>query len=393
MTSLKSTLKENRIIGLFPELLGFGGIQEAGRLTAAALEETGIRNESVRYFLSLNDPLGCQTFHVGERNVAFRGFGRAKMRFVLSAVVQARGFGPSRAGIVLALHPHLALPASLLKGFAPRLKTIVMSHGVEVWKPLTALRRRALLNADFVLAPSRHTAQKLTEVQHIPEERIRVLAWPINPAFLRMADAHGELPLPRSFPQGRVILTVGRWAASERYKGADELIHATAQLRSTNVGLHLVVVGDGDDLSRLQKLVCDLNISDCVHFLRNLSREEIAACYSHADVFALPSIGEGFGFVFLEAMAFAKPIVAVAYGGTTDLVEDGVNGLLVPPRDTQRLVWALNCLLSDESRRVELGRRGAEIVRHRYGFEVFEAGIGQILNGCRPSNELRLARI
>jgi phosphatidylinositol alpha-1,6-mannosyltransferase len=383
MKSLKSMSKENRIIGLFPELLGFGGIQEAGRLTAAAVEEIATRNEFFTNFLSLNDPPGPQTFHVGERNVAFRGFGRAKMRFVLSAVGQPRVLGSSGAGIVLALHPHLALPASLMKVVARHLKTIVMSHGVEVWEPMTALRHRALLNADLVIAPSRHTAQKLAEVQHIPEQRIRVLAWPMNPTFLQMADAPGKLSLPRAFPQGRVILTVGRWAASERYKGADELIRVTAQLRSTNLGLHLVVVGDGDDLPRLQKLAGDLKITDCVQFLKNLSREEIAACYSHAEVFALPSTGEGFGFVFLEAMAFAKPVVAASYGGTTDLVEDGVNGLLVPPHDTQRLAQALNFLLSDESHRAVLGRRGGEIVRHKYRFEAFQAGIGQILNGYR----------
>ena len=391
MTPLKSTLKENRIIGLFPELLGVGGIQEAGRLTAAAVEEIAIRNESFRNFLSLNDPPGPQTFHVGERNIPFRGFGRAKMRFVLSAVGQPRVFGSRGAEIVLALHPHLALPASLMKGLTPHLKTIVMSHGVEVWRPLTALRRHALLNADLVIAPSRYTARQLAEVQHIPEERIRVLAWPMNPAFLRMADAPGKLSLPHAFPQGHIVLTVGRWAASERYKGADELIRATAHLRSTNLDLHLLVVGDGDDLPRLQKLAADLNVTESVQFLKNLSREEIAACYSRADIFALPSTGEGFGFVFLEAMAFAKPVVAVSHGGTTDIVEDGVNGLLVPPRDTQRLEWALECLLNDESRRIELGRRGGEIVRQKYGFEVFQAGISQILNGDRAWNELRSA--
>jgi phosphatidyl-myo-inositol dimannoside synthase len=390
---LKSTLKENRIIGLFPELSGFGGIQEACRLTATALEEIAVRNGSFRYFLSLNDAPGPQIFHAGGRNLAFRGFGRAKMQFALSAVGQVQHFGRSGEEIVFALHPHLALPASCMKALAPHLKTIVMSHGVEVWKPLTALRRRALLDADLVLAPSRDTAQKLAEIQHVPEERIGVLAWPMNPSFLQMADAPGELPLPHAFPQGRVILTVGRWAASERYKGADELIRATAQLRSTKLGLHLVVIGDGDDLPRLQKLVADLNITDCVHFLRNLSQQEIAACYSHAEIFALPSAGEGFGFVFLEAMAFAKPVVAAAYGGTMDLVEDGVNGLLVPPRNTQRLVEALSCLLCDESRRAALGQRGGEIVRHKYRFEAFQARIDQILNGCHSGSESRLARV
>ena len=98
MTIFKSTPKENRIIGLFPELLGLGGIQEAGRLTAAAVDAIAIRNESFRSFLSLNDPPGLQTFRVGERSIAFRGFGRAKMRFVLSAVGQPQVFGSTGRG-------------------------------------------------------------------------------------------------------------------------------------------------------------------------------------------------------------------------------------------------------------------------------------------------------
>jgi glycosyltransferase involved in cell wall biosynthesis len=73
--------------------------------------------------------------------------------------------------------------------------------------------------------------------------------------------------------------------------------------------------------------------------------------------------------------------VAAASGVATDLVKDGVNGLLVPPHDGEQLAQALNRLLSDDSLRVELGRRGGEIVRNKYRFEVFRAGIDRILNG------------
>jgi glycosyltransferase involved in cell wall biosynthesis len=152
-----------------------------------------------------------------------------------------------------------------------------------------------------------------------------------------MSDAPASLSVPPVFPQGRVILTVGRWAAAERYKGADELIRAVAQLRASVPGLHLVAVGGGNDLLRLRGVAADLGAADRVHFLENLSREEIAACYAHADLFVLPSAGEGFGLVFLEAMAFAKPVVGVAFGGTTDVVKDGIDGLLVPPRDSEQL--------------------------------------------------------
>jgi phosphatidyl-myo-inositol dimannoside synthase len=177
-----------------------------------------------------------------------------------------------------------------------------------------------------------------------------------------------------------VILTVGRWASSERYKGADELIRAIPQLQAAVPGLHLVAVGVGDDLPRLRELATGLGIAGRVHFLENLSREEVAACYARADFFALPSTGEGFGLVYLEAMAFSKAVVGAAYGGTTDVVEDGVNGLLIPPHDAGALARALGRLLGDEPLRTQLGRRGAEIVRRKYEFGVFQAELERILS-------------
>lgn len=380
MTEREHSPRPNRIIGLFPELLGVGGVQEAGRLTAAALHEIGDCRGWPLDLLSLNDPPGIHAAEVGERRISFQGFGRAKLGFVLSAMGRARHFAKGRDLIVLAAHPNLAFPAAWMRSVSPGLKTVVMSHGIEVWKPLPILRRGALLQADLVLAPSGDTARKLAGVQGVSPERIRTLAWPLNPDFLRLASTSEGLPLPPAFPpQGRVILAVGRWAASERYKGADELVRAVQQLRATVPGLHLVAVGGGDDLPRLHKLAAELGVEDGVHFLTGLSREQIAACYARADVFALPSTGEGFGLVFLEAMAFAKPVVGAACGGTTDLVEDEVNGLLVAPRDTEGLVQALGRLLGDDVLRAKLGRHGAQLVQQKYQFAVFQAELEKIL--------------
>jgi phosphatidyl-myo-inositol dimannoside synthase len=379
MTARTSKSQTKGIIGLFPELLGVGGVQEAGRQTAAALEEISLgHNDWFTYFQSLNDPPGTHEHDVAGSRISLPGFGRSKLPFVFSAVRQAS----KGARVVLAAHPYLALPAAWTKWFSPCIKTIVMSHGVEVWKLLPQLRRRALLSADLVLAPSSYTAQKLAEVQGVSQKKIRKLAWPLGRDFLHMADAPGSLEVPREFPKGRVILTVGRWAASERYKGADELIRAVAQLRAAFPDVFLVAVGGGDDLPRLRRIASDLGVSASVHFLDGLSRTEIAACYAHAEVFALPSTGEGFGLVFLEAMAFSKPVVGAAVGGTTDVVEDGVNGLLVPPGDAEALGHTLSRLLRDESLGTELGRRGSEIVRRKYSFEAFQIRLERILEEC-----------
>jgi phosphatidyl-myo-inositol dimannoside synthase len=382
MTRPQSAPQTTRIIGLFPELLGVGGVQEAGRLTATALSAIALRRGWSTDFLSLNDASGTQVLQTDEHRISFRGFGRAKLRFVLSAMRRARCFPHTQTVITLAAHPNLASPAAWMKRVAPGLRILVMSHGVEVWSPMSALRRAALLRANLVLAPSSDTARKLTGVQGVPASMVRVLPWPLNPAFLRMAENPASLILPPAFPKTRVILTVGRWAASERYKGADELIRAVAQLRARVPGLHLVAVGGGDDLPRLRRIAAELGVVDSVHFLENLSREEIAACYAHAELFVLPSTGEGFGLVFLEAMAFAKPVVGAACGGTTDIVEDGINGLLVPPHDTERLAQALEHLLRDESLRARLGERGAQIVRQRYRFDVFQDALEPILTSC-----------
>jgi phosphatidyl-myo-inositol dimannoside synthase len=366
-----------RLIGLFPGFLGVGGVQEASRQTATALGVIANENGWRTQFLALNDPTGDGRFAWGGREVSFRGFGRAKVPFVLSAASLLHG----NSCIVLAAHPNLAPPAACIKAFS-RMRMIVMAHGVEVWSPLSQVRRRALLCADLVLAPSSDTAEKLVAVQGVSLQRTRRLPWVLNPDVAQMTQTPALLPLPQGFPKGSVILTVARWSASERYKGADDLIRATCQLRTAVPDLHLVVVGGGDDLPRLQKLALDIGVHDRVHFLNSLSRQELGACYAHSDVFALPSTGEGFGFVFLEAMSFGKPVVATAIGGATDLVESEVNGLLVEPHDIVQLTAALARLFASQQLRVELGRRGSEKVLRESRFDVFESGLASILKEC-----------
>jgi phosphatidyl-myo-inositol dimannoside synthase len=381
----QKSVRPQKIVGLFPELLGVGGIQEASRLTAAALGAIAARHDHwTTSFLSINDGPGEHDFEVASQRVSLRGFSRSKVRFVASALNESK----HGAKVVLAAHPFLSLPAALMKGRSPRIKTIVMSHGVEVWKPLPGLRRRALLSADLVLAPSNDTAQKLAEVQGVPAAKIRKLAWPLNPDFLRMADHPDNLPSLKGFPDGRVVLTVGRWAASERYKGVDDVIRAIAQLLPKFPGLYLATVGDGDDLSRLQKIADDLGVSESVRFFTNLSRGQIAACYARSEIFALPSTGEGFGLVFLEAMAFGKPLIGVACGGSTDVVQDRVNGLLVAPHDLKGLIAALSRLLESSTLRTELGRGGAEIVRQQYSFEVFQSRLERIVEECGMDSDV-----
>jgi len=365
----------SRILALFSGLLGIGGLQQAGRLTAAALSQIAANRGWETNFLSLNDPPDSQTLPWNGTQIRFRGFGRAKMRF--AGAVMAAAWRPTQ--ITIAAHPNLSLVAAQTKLLRPRLKSAVISHGVEVWQPLPRLRRKAFLAADLFLAPSTYTLDQLVRVQGAPSAKTRLVPWPLSPDFSEMAAEPETLPVPSGFPKGLVVMAAARLAADERYKGVDLLIQAVAQLLPKVPSLYLVVVGTGDDLPRHQEIARRFGVSERVRFFQGLSPSEIAGCYSRCDVFALPSTGEGFGFVFLEAMAFGKPVVGAAAGGVTDIVQHEQNGLLVPPNDLERLVEALARLLADESLRSKLGWGGTQMVRSKFQFSRFRSRIEAIL--------------
>ncbi len=367
--------KRGIIVGLFPDLLTVGGVQLAGRHTAAALATFAEKHRLAYRFLSLNDSSGEQLVRVDGTDFAACGFERAKLRLVFGAMQLAR----RKPLFVLAAHPNLAPLAAAMRRLAPQLRIVVMTHGIEVWSRLSWLRRNTLRSADLVLAPSTYTAHKLPAAQGIAENKIQRLPWALDPDFRVLTASPEQLRVPASFPPGRSILTVGRWAANERYKGVDELLRVLPGLIESVPDLHLVAVGDGDDRPRLEKTAKDLAISHRVHFFRVLTREELAACYLHCDVFALPSSGEGFGFVFLEAMAFAKPVVGCAHGGIPDLVEEGVTGHLVQQGDKEKLASTLRRLLLDDRLRCELGNAARERVRSKFRFEDFAARLGETL--------------
>jgi glycosyltransferase involved in cell wall biosynthesis len=366
------------VIGLFTEILSPGGVQRGGRHIAAVAAQYAANHGLPCRFLSLNDRQGLHPVHVGSQEFHVTGHARDKSQFVLAAL-RAAGRKPA---IVIAAHPHLAPVVSVMRLRSRRFRTIVFAHGIEVWKPMDSLRRSGLRAADLVTAPSNDTAQHLIREQGISEDRIRRLPWGLDPEFEQRLRTNARPPRPQAFPDGsRIILTVGRWDPAERYKGADTLISALPQVLQSIPGTVQVLVGDGNDRPRLEQLARDSGVTESTIFLHGLTQEELFACYAHCDVFALPSSGEGFGLVFLEAMAHGKPVIGGAHGGTLDVIVDGVTGLLVPHGDIAILSNALKSLLDDPLRANEMGVEGRRRVQTLYTFERFQAGLTQLLEG------------
>lgn len=363
------------IIGLFPELSTAGGIQRSGCLTALALASFAAeRGESCR-LISLNDPAGAGSLEVGPEEIGFTGFARSKTRFISSAVALAIRQPTS----VLALHPNLAPVVAAMKIAAPGMRSAVVVHGVEVWTPLPVVRRRSVQSADRVLAPSEYTLLRAAEEQRLPAGKGRKLAWSLGPEFDPQAVLSARSSPPEGFPRGRVILTVGRWEASEAYKGVDHLIAALPSLLKILPDLQLVAVGEGSDLPRLQSLARGSGTSDHVHFLPFMTQDRLPNAYDHCELFAMPSRGEGFGLVFIEAMARGKPVIGGAHGGTPEIIDDGINGFLVAYGDVAQLVDRLKRLLANDSLRREMGAQALAKARREFTFARFSLELAVIL--------------
>jgi glycosyltransferase involved in cell wall biosynthesis len=142
----------------------------------------------------------------------------------------------------------------------------------------------------------------------------------------------------------------------------------------------LVLVGDGNDRPRLEKIARDLGVSGRAYFLHGLTPDQLFACYANCDVFALPSSGEGFGLVFLEAMALGKPVIGGAHGGIPDIVEDGATGLLVPYGDVERLAQALESFFNNPARARGMGASGKDRLAKTFSSAQFQLRLTEILN-------------
>jgi len=163
-------------------------------------------------------------------------------------------------------------------------------------------------------------------------------------------------------------------------KKQEDLLRAGAALSTREVPVHLVLVGDGPERSRVARLAGDLGLSGRVHFAGRV--EDVRPFLKMADIFALTSVAvETFSNAALEAMAMGKPVVLSDIGGASEMVTDGDNGLLYEAGDVEALVERLDFLVENAGVREEMGRRAKEVVRERFAFDVMVRNYERLVAG------------
>jgi glycosyltransferase involved in cell wall biosynthesis len=211
--------------------------------------------------------------------------------------------------------------------------------------------RRNTERADLVVVPSRYSAGVAAEVYAVPPARVAVV-----PEAIDLAEWQARFAAaPRAARRGPTVLAVGRMYPRKRFV---DLLHAAARLRRDLPAARVRVVGKGPDWDAMVRLHRELGLGEVVTLLGDVTRDQLAVEYTNADCFCLPSVQEGFGIVFLEAMAAGLPIVACRAAAVPEVVRDGETGVLVPPRDSAALAGALGALLADPGRARALGEAG-----------------------------------
>ncbi|HEX7588644.1 MAG TPA: glycosyltransferase [Anaerolineae bacterium] len=292
------------------------------------------------------------------------------LSFFFKALAVARAARPQ------ILHAHWWLPGGLVGAcvsYLTRIPLVITTHGTDVemlrrtrWA--MPLARFAFSRARAITCGSTYLRDQLCALGVADAARVSVIPMPVNPLFENQPGAAPDR-------EPGLILSVARLTAQ---KSIDTLIDAFAILHGRDSSARLCIIGDGPMRAALEEQARSLNLSSQVEFLGGLPQTELPRYYAKAAVFVLPSIREGMGLVYAEALLCGAPVIAANSGGVTDIVKDGETGLCVPERDAAALAEAIGKLLNDPALAARLTSNGAAWVRERYTRDCVAAQFAEV---------------
>jgi glycosyltransferase involved in cell wall biosynthesis len=359
-----------RCLAIVPEAFGgFGGIAAYNRdfLTALAelplCEKVTVLPRLIRHAPATPPP----------RIELLKKGANSRMRFVceLMRVLIKR----EKYDLVLCGHINLvplAVTASRLLGA----KHVLLIYGIDAWVPSgRRLSDRLVACADLVISISRLTKQRFLSWSTVSDNQVHLLPNAIHLEDYGAGEKPHHLEQRYGLKGKKVLMTLGRLQGSERQKGVDEMFEILPELLAEEKNLTYLIAGDGDDKRRLERKAVSLGIGEQVVFTGRVPEAEKADHYRVADVFVMPGRQEGFGFVFLEAMASGIPVVASSLDGSREAVLDGALGELANPDDREALKAAIRRAL----RRPRQVPEGLAF----FSYENFRERLHDIIGGLR----------
>jgi glycosyltransferase involved in cell wall biosynthesis len=362
---------------LFAYLSAFstvGGIQKFNRSFLKALHELSIDGCIDAEAISSHDTKTNEKYFSSYR---FKGYGGNRVLFFIIVICKA-----IRYNTIVIGHINLALIACIIKRIFPQKKIILIVHGIDVWHELKGFQKEIVTTADIILAVSDFTKQKL--LMHNPKiqaEKIKIFRNTIDPWFSLPQQFNKPEYLLQRYQlnqQHKVMLTVTRLADSEKYKGYDILIEMMAVLSKQNKNMIYLIGGKADEIEkeRVQQLIKKYKVEDNVRLLGYIEDNELNDHYLLSDVFVMPSRKEGFGIVFIEAMACGRNVIAGNVDGSAEALLNGELGVLVNPDNTAEIKVAIETsIATTKFNAVKLQKKVVEA----FGFKIYKENLKNIL--------------
>lgn len=307
---------------------GHGGIALYNRDIAEALVEMPGVSEVV--IMARNMPLPAEP--IPEKICFLEDSVGGKARYIGMALRLAR----QRYDLVICGHINL-LPLAVLLNTTIRAPLALMVYGIDVWQSPYVLARQWLRKADAVWSISAVTHDRMNAWAGLPEDKYVLLPNAIHLERYGQGEKSPALLERYQLNGSKLIMTLARLPGVERYKGVDEVLEVMPALLEKIPNLKYLVAGDGDDRQRLQAKAQALGISDRVIFTGMVREADKADLFRLADAFVMPGRGEGFGFVFLEALACGIPVVGSKLDGSREALRDGLLGELVDPTNPESI--------------------------------------------------------
>jgi glycosyltransferase involved in cell wall biosynthesis len=228
----------------------------------------------------------------------------------------------------------------------------VLAYGKEVWFPLKPPEGKALRAANSIWTISRYSRSLACAANQLEAKRIEILPCTVDSQVFTPAIAPPKLQHHYDLANAKVLMTVARLWRGDPYKGVDVTIRALPKIAISFPDVKYLVIGRGDDQPRLAQLAKDLGVAERVVFAGFVPSEELVEHYRLADVYVMPS-QEGFGIVYLEAMACGIPVISGDDDGSADPLQDGLLGWRVPHRDPESVATACIEALQGDDRRCD----------------------------------------
>lgn len=344
-----------------------GGLQSMGRMIARALAESPTLTHLTIWSLADEDavvqatlPVLLQGYRHAGLTLDVRAFGGRRLRMALALLRRRRAFDH-----VMFVH----IGVGTLSRVLPARRHSLWQVGVDVWMPLKGARRRALETAHPLLSISASTDQRMRALNPwAPPGHVVHLGLEPSEAWSDATEVGEAAPIATRPP---VALMVGRLSTADRYKGYDLAIQGWPAVLARVPDARLVIVGDGDDRARLEAQARGLpgGAGERIAFLGRAPHRELQAAYQAARLFVLPSTGEGFGLVHLEAMRAGLPCIA-SHDAAAEIVMDGVTGFVVDPT-APAVAAAMTRLFSDPALAAKLGAAGRARLETTFTYTAF----------------------